>query len=883
MRVLLRLPLARSLPGRTRPDPLCGVDGGGGALELPGLLQGEGELAGVGEDLLDGLLADALHHGLEHLGALVLVLDERVALAHRTQADALLEVVHLVEVLAPEPVDGGDEDPALQGAHGLLAQLLLGERVGIECQLTLRVDGLDVAGELEDEVLTRERTVAAVGLLQFLRGDRGRVVAAQRAPQLGKVPLERRGVLRVLVDEGGDETLHEPGHLVLEVDPLQHLAALGVDQLALTGHDVVVLEDVLADLEVAGLHLVLGGGDGTGDDLGLQGHVLRVGTRGHDALGHARVEQPHEVVLHGQVEAGLARVPLTAGAATQLVVDAAGLVAFGAQHVEPAGLTHLLALGLDGRLGLGQRLGPCLPVLLGVLLGVQAPGRQVRLGDELGVAAQHDVGTTAGHVRGDRDRTLASGHRHDLGLAGVLLGVEDLVGDVSFTQQLGHEFGLLHRGRAHQDRLALVVALDDVLDDRVELAVLGRIDEVGLVDAHHGTVRGDRDDADLVGRGELRSLGLGGTGHAGTRPLRVEAEVVLEGDGGQRLVLRLDLHPFLRLDGLVHALVVAAPRQHTARVLVDDEDLAPVDDVVLVAVEQLLGTDGVVEEADEGGVGGLVEVLDAELVLDLVDTGLQDADRLLLLVDLVVDVAFQEARDARELRVPAVDVTGGGSGDDQRRAGLVDEDGVDLVDDDVVVAALDHVLHPLGHVVAQVVEAELVVRAVGDVGLVLAAAFRGLLPGEHAPDGHPEELVDATHQVGLVLGQVVVDGDHVHTLAAERPQVGGHGGDQGLALTGLHLGDVAQVQGRTTHDLDVEGALAQRAPRGLADGGEGLDLQVVEGLALVQALAELIGLGTQFLVGELLEVLPEGVDLVGDAVELSERAALACTEDLVDE
>ncbi len=65
-----------------------------------------------------------------------------------------------------------------------------------------------------------------------------------------------------------------------------------------------------------------------------------------------------------------------------------------------------------------------------------------------------------------------------------------------------------------------------------------------------------------------------------------------------------------------------------------------------------------------------------------------------------------------------------GAGDDERRARLVDEDGVDLVDDGVVVPALDAVLEPDRHVVAQVVEAELVVRAVGDVGGVLVLALR---------------------------------------------------------------------------------------------------------------------------------------------------------------
>ena len=66
----------------------------------------------------------------------------------------------------------------------------------------------------------------------------------------------------------------------------------------------------------------------------------------------------------------------------------------------------------------------------------------------------------------------------------------------------------------------------------------------------------------------------------------------------------------------------------------------------------------------------------------------------------------------------------GGAGDDERGAGFVDEDGVHFVDDGVVVAALHAILDFELHVVAQVVEAELIVGAVGDVGGVGARGAR---------------------------------------------------------------------------------------------------------------------------------------------------------------
>ncbi len=532
----------------------------------------------------------------------------------------------------------------------------------------------------------------------------------------------------------------------------------------------------------------------------------------------------------------------------------------------------------DPGLDLLDHAGPGGFVLLGGLHRVEALLAQLLVGEEVDRATEHDVGTTTGHVGGHGDGALVAGERHDLGLVRVCLGVQHAVRDAALAQQLGEVLGLLDRDRADEDGLALAVALGDVVGDGVVLRLLGPVDEVGLVDALHRLVGRDRDHAELVDLVELRGLGHGRTGHAGE--LLVEAEVVLQGDGREGLVLLADGHALLGLDRLVQAVVVATPREHAAGVLVDDEHLAVHDDVLLVVAEQLLGLDGVVEERDERGVGRLVEVLDAEVVLDLGDARLEHRDRALLLVDLVVDVLDQRARDRRELAVPA-DLVLGRAADDQRGACLVDQDRVDLVDDGEVVAALDALLDRARHVVAQVVEAELVVGAVGDVAVVRRAP----LVGAHLRQDHPhletEVVVDAAHHLGLVLRQVVVDRDDVDALAGQRVEVRRQGGDQGLALTGLHLGDVAEVQGGGTHDLDVEGAHARDALGSLTDGGERLRHQVVEGLAVLQALPELRGHPLELGVGHRDEVVLDGIDGLRDGLELAQDLPLADAEDLV--
>ena len=161
-----------------------------------------------------------------------------------------------------------------------------------------------------------------------------------------------------------------------------------------------------------------------------------------------------KIVLKAQVEAGSARVALTAGTAAQLVVDTAALVALGTDDEQAACGAHLVGFGVDGGLVLGVQLVKTLTCRqnvgigglavavgfgqqqlhgcrVGVLRGLGAEQvlaevllAHLGLCHELGVAAQHDIGTTACHVGGDGDGTLFTGLCYDLGFALVVFGVQ---------------------------------------------------------------------------------------------------------------------------------------------------------------------------------------------------------------------------------------------------------------------------------------------------------------------------------------------------------------------------------------------------------------------------------------------------------------------------
>ena len=109
-----------------------------------------------------------------------------------------------------------------------------------------------------------------------------------------------------------------------------------VDHLALVVGDVVVLEQLLADVEVARLDLALRVLDRARDHARLDGLALGHLQRAHDRLQALAGEDLEQRILEREEEARAARVALAAGAAAQLVVDAARLVALGADDVQPA-------------------------------------------------------------------------------------------------------------------------------------------------------------------------------------------------------------------------------------------------------------------------------------------------------------------------------------------------------------------------------------------------------------------------------------------------------------------------------------------------------------------------------------------------------------------
>ena len=461
-------------------------------------------------------------------------------------------------------------------------------------------------------------------------------------------------------------------------------------------------------------------------------------------------------------------------------------------------------------------------------------------------------------------------------------GVQHAVRNVAGLQHFRKHFGLLDRGGADEHRLAAAPRLVDRVDDGLVFLARRAIDLVVLVEAGHPHIGRNVEDIEAVDVHELLGLGQRRAGHAGE--LGIEAEVVLECDRGERHVLRLDRHVLLGFQRLVQAFRIAAARHHAAGELVDDDHLVILDDVILVALEKLVGTQRLLHVVHDGDVLGVIEIRAAQEacttqhLFQVFVALFGQRHRALLLVEIVVfrgQCGYVLVHRIVEIRL-VVD----GARDDERGAGLVDEDRVDFVDDREIVSALHHLLEMVLHVVAQVVESELVVGGIGHVGGIGRAAF---LVGQAMDDGargEAEEAVDLAHPSGVALGEIVVHRHHVNALAGERVEIDGKGGDQGLAFAGLHFGNATLVQHHAADQLHIEVALAERTLGGLAHRGESRNQQVVQLLALSKLFPEHGGAGLERIVGEGCEFGFERVDRLHPAAVLGDLPLVARAENL---
>ena len=130
-------------------------------------------------------------------------------------------------------------------------------------------------------------------------------------------------------------------------------------------------------------------------------------------------------------------------------------------------------------------------------------------------------------------------------------GVQDAMLDVFFFEKFGKQLRFFDRHGANKNWLPAVIGFSDGLGNSTKFVLRIFIELVVLIDAQHGHVGWNFYNVEFVNFVKFACLGGGGSGHA--RQFGVHPEIILEGNGRQRLVFWLNLDTFFGLDRLMQA------------------------------------------------------------------------------------------------------------------------------------------------------------------------------------------------------------------------------------------------------------------------------------------------------------------------------------------
>mmetsp|Transcript_2821 Transcript_2821/g.8426 ORF Transcript_2821/g.8426 Transcript_2821/m.8426 type:complete len:301 (+) Transcript_2821:2052-2954(+) len=293
----------------------------------------------------------------------------------------------------------------------------------------------------------------------------------------------------------------------------------------------------------------------------------------------------------------------------------------------------------------------------------------------------------------------------------------------------------------------------------------------------------------------------------------------------------------------------APPRHGPPGKLIHNHHLPALGDIAHVFQKQLLRLDRI-DQKRRPLLPRIVQIRDLQHILRGLVPLLRQQHIPLLLVHRIMHVLHQNTRNLirfyvllrRFLRRP---------GDDQRRARLINQDRVHLVDDAKVETAgrpQHELVWILREVIAQVIKPKLRVGHVGDVRRVRRLALLLTQTLLHKTDIQTKEPMDLPHPLTITPGQVVVHRHHVHPLARQRVEVRWKRGHQRLPLSRAHLRNLTFVKNHTTDQLHVKRTKTQHALRRLPDDRKRLHQQLVQRLPRADPPLELGRLLTKLLV-----------------------------------
>ena len=175
--------------------------------------------------------------------------------------------------------------------------------------------------------------------------------------------------------------------------------------------------------------------------------------------------------------------------------------------------------------------------------------------------AQFDVRSTTGHICRNGYSTHLPGFRHNFGFLFMMLGIQYRMRNPTALQHSAQRFGCFHGNGSHQHRASQFVQSLYFVNHSIVFFPLGAVNVIFVINAAHRFIGGNNHHIQFVNIPEFLGFGFSRTRHASQ--FIVQAEIILQGDGGQRLGFPFNFYIFLGFKRLMQSVAVP-PAIHNA-------------------------------------------------------------------------------------------------------------------------------------------------------------------------------------------------------------------------------------------------------------------------------------------------------------------------------
>ena len=426
----------------------------------------------------------------------------------------------------------------------------------------------------------------------------------------------------------------EASNLWADIVAVENLATHRIDDFAMAVNNVIVLDNVLAAIEVEAFDAFLCGFKRLANHAVANRHIIINAKALHDHRDAIALEDTHKVIFARDKELSRTRIALTTTTTTELVIDAARIMTSSTNHDETTEFSDAIS--------------------------------------------KLNIGTTTRHVSSESNCTFFASLCNNRGLALVILCVQNFEWNVLFFEVSSDAFVVCDRIGTNEHWLTAIMVFMNLSSNRLKLGSFSAIDKIVFIDTNDWLVRWNLNYIERINLLELFCLSKCRTGHTGK--LIVKTEEVLEGNSCESSRLFTNLDTFLSFDSLMKTFIVAAAMHETTSVLINNHNLARVsDNIILIALEESLCAESLLEMINNTSILSAIESLNTKNLLDFFYASISQGNRAAFFIDNIIFVGKLSA-DLSELIV-ALWIVCCWSGDNKWRTSLINQDRVDLIDD----------------------------------------------------------------------------------------------------------------------------------------------------------------------------------------------------------